>query len=455
MKLSKKTRLQLQLQKFIFVTLLLITVGLLGILSSKHSVQFDWTSNQRNTLSGSSIDLLKTLEQPVEITVYVQDDDTVHAAVTEILQRYQREKDDFTFRLINPDIDFESAKQDGVERYGQIIIKYNNNSEIISSLSEQTISNALLRLSRPGGRRVIFLKGHGERNISNDDNTSYSKLAAELESKGFTLEAHNLLLSTFPPDTSVLVIAAPDRALLQGEVDHIKTYVDDGGNLLWMMDPGDMQNMDELADLVGIRFQPGIIVDNNINLRNTLRIQHPAMIPVLDYLSHPVTENIQYNTLFPISRGIEQVDDRFNGAKIVQSLPQSWSETSALSDEIVFEPDNGDTMGPIGIVMALERDLVDDNNPDKATQRIIVTGDSDFLANSYIGAGANLSLGMNIINWLAGDDDLIAVEQKQAPDTRLELDDTEIMLIGTGFFIILPAALILSGVVIWMRRRRR
>ena len=379
----------------------------------------------------------------------------MHAAVTEILQRYQREKDDFTFRLINPDIDFESAKQDGVERYGQIIIKYNDNSEIISSLSEQTISNALLRLSRPGGRRVIFLKGHGERNISNDDNTSYSKLAAELESKGFTLEAHNLLLSTFPPDTSVLVIAAPDRALLQGEVDHIKTYVDDGGNLLWMMDPGDMQNMDELADLVGIRFQPGIIVDNNINLRNTLRIQHPAMIPVLDYLSHPVTENIQYNTLFPISRGIEQVDDRFNGAKIVQSLPQSWSETSALSDEIVFEPDNGDTMGPIGIVMALERDLVDDNNPDKATQRIIVTGDSDFLANSYIGAGANLSLGMNIINWLAGDDDLIAVEQKQAPDTRLELDDTEIMLIGTGFFIILPAALILSGVVIWMRRRRR
>jgi hypothetical protein len=159
--------------------------------------------------------------------------------------------------------------------------------------------------------------------------------------------------------------------------------------------------------------------------------------------------------LFPISRGIEQVDDRFNGAKIVQSLPQSWSETSALSDEIVFEPDNGDTMGPIGIVIALERDLVEDNNPDKATQRIIVTGDSDFMSNSYIGAGANLSLGMNIINWLAGDDDLIAVEQKQAPDTRLELDDTEIMLIGTGFFIILPAALILSGVVIWMRRRRR
>jgi ABC-type uncharacterized transport system involved in gliding motility auxiliary subunit len=455
MKLSKKTRLQLQLQKYIFVALLLITVGLLGILSNKHSIQFDWTSNKRNTLSSNSIDLLNTLEKPVEVTVYVQDDDTVHAAVEEILQRYQREKEDFTFRLINPDIDFESAKQDGVERYGQIVIKHNDSSEIVSSLSEQTISNALLRLSRPGGRKVVFLKGHGERSISDDDNTSYSKLASELESKGFTLESHNLLLSTLPPDTATLVIAAPDRALLQGEADHIKTYVDDGGNLLWMMDPGDMQNMDELATLLGIQFQPGIIVDNNINLRNTLRIQHPAMIPVLDYLSHPVTENIQYNTLFPISRGIEQVDDRFNGAKIVQSLPQSWSETSALSDEIVFESENGDVKGPIGIVMALERNLTGDKNPDKASQRIIVTGDSDFLANSYIGAGANLSLGMNIINWLVGDDDLISVEQKQAPDTQLELDDTEIMLIGTGYFIILPSALILSGIIIWLRRRRR
>jgi len=455
MKTSRRLRLQLQLQKVIFIFLLLTVVGLMGILANKHAVQFDWTSNKRNTLSQSSIKLLQTLQQPVVVTVYIQDDDTVHAAIEEILQRYQREKDDFIFRLINPDIDFESAQQDGVERYGQIIIKYNDNKEVITSLSEQTISNALLRLSRPGGRKLVFLKGHSERSISGDDNTSYSKLATELKTKGFTLEAHNLLLSSLPPDTSVLVIAAPDRELLQGEIDHIKTYINDGGNLLWMMDPGDLQNTDELASLLGVKFHPGIIVDNNINLRNTLRIQHPAMIPVLDYLSHPVTENIQYNTLFPISRGIEQVDDQYNGTTIAKSLSQSWSETSALSDEIVFEPDNGDTEGPIGIIVALERDISDRNLPDRATQRIIVTGDSDFLANSYIGAGANLSLGLNMFNWLAGDDDLISIEQKRAPDTQLELDDTEIMLIGIGYFIVLPAGLIFTGAVIWLRRRKR
>ena len=455
MKLSRKTRLQLQLQKIIFIALLLTAVGLLGWLSNKHAIQFDWTSNKRNTLSQSSIDLLHTLKQPVTVSVYVQDDETVHAAIKEILQRYQREKKDFKFHLINPDIDFESAQRDGVERYGQVIIKYNNNKESVASLSEQTISNALLRLSRAGDRKVVFLKGHGERSVSNDDNTSYSKLVTELTAKGFTVEAHNLLLSTLPADTAVLVLAAPDRELLEGEIAHIKTYIDDGGSLLWMMDPGDAQGTEELASKLGIRFVPGIVVDNNTNLRNTLRIQHPAMIPVLDYAPHPVTENIQYNTLFPISQGIEQVDKTFNGSVIAQSLPQSWAETGAVNDEVAFEPEKGDTQGPVGIVMALERTIADKSSPKKATQRIIVTGDSDFLANSYIGAGANLALGLNMFNWLAGDDDIIAIEPRDAPDTQLQLDDTEVMLIGTGYFIVLPAGLILAGVVIWMRRRRR
>ena len=455
MKITRNIRLQLQLQKIIFIVLLLTAVGLLGWLSNQHSLQFDWTSNKRNTLSQSSIDLLGTLDQPVHVTVYVQDDETVRAAVDEILQRYQREKDDFTFSLVNPDIDFEAAQRDSIERYNQIVVNYAGNKETISSLSENTMSNALLRLSRPDARKVVFLKGHGERSISGDANTSYNKLATELEAKGFSLEAHNLLLSALPAETAVLVLAAPDRELLEGELDHIKTYIDDGGNLLWMMDPGEMQGMEDLAVKLGIEFLPGILVDNNINLRNTLRIQHPAMIPVLDYLAHPVTESIQYNTLFPISRGVKQVDQQFNGAIIAQSLPQTWSEVSALTSEIAYEPENGDIEGPVGIIMALESALDNGNVKDKTTQRIIVAGDSDFLANSYIGAGANLSLGLNIFNWLAGDDDLIAIETKNAPDTQLQLDDTEIMLIGGGFFIVLPASLVLAGVVIWLRRRKR
>lgn len=459
MKISRKIRLQLQLQKILFIILILAIAGMLGWVSNQNQLTFDWTDNKRNTLSQSSIDLLNAMRGAVTVHVYVQDDDTVSAAVKEILDRYQRIKPDFEYRLINPDIDFDTAQQDEVERYGQIIIKHNGKRERITSLSEQTISSALLRLSRTGTRKLVFLEGHGERSPNKDDNTSYSKLVAELTSKGFVVEAHNLLLSALPFDTTVLVIAAPDKALVEGEVDHIRTYINDGGNLLWMMDPGDMQGTEELAKLLGIRFHPGIIVDNNINLRNTLRIQHPAMVPVLDYHPHAITEKIKYNTLFPISRGVEQVDKQgdnpWSGSIIAQSLPRSWSEISGLGAEVAFEPENGDIEGPITLVLALERPIVGDELPDKASQRVVIVGDSDFIANSYIGAGANLAMGLGIFNWLAGDDDLIAVEPRRAPDTQLQLDDIEIMLIGGGFFIILPVGLVLAGLIIWLRRRKR
>jgi hypothetical protein len=460
MKLSRGTRLQLQLQKYIFILLLLAVAGLLAWLSNQHSITFDWTANRRNTLSQSSIELLRTLKHPVNVNIYAQDDDAVHTAVDEIMKRYQRFKPDFNYRLLNPDIDIESAQQDKISAYGQYIISYNGRKEAVTSLSENAISGALLRLSRKGDEKLVFLTGHGERSPQGDNNISYTKLGGALALKGMKSESLNLLQATIPDDTGVLVIAAPDHELGPGELEHIDKYVARGGNLFWLMDPGGMQGMDELAHRLGIRFLDGIVVDNNTNLRETLRIAHPAMIPVLDYFPHAITRSLQYNTLFPISRGIETIDDSWQATVIAQSLPESWSETAKLGGEIAFEPEKGDVKGPIKIIIALERVLTAPadkpaDKPTKATQRIVIAGDSDFLANSYIGAGANLQLGLNIIDWLSGDDDLIAVEPKNAPDTRLQLDDTETLIIGAGFFLVLPSALFAAGLIIWFKRRKR
>lgn len=114
MKISKKIRLQLQLQKIIFTLLLLSVVGLLAWTSQKYSFQYDWTAGQRNTLSQGSITLLRAMEAPVIVNVYLQDDPTMKTAVSEILNRYKQVKADFNFKLINPDIEIELAELDQV-----------------------------------------------------------------------------------------------------------------------------------------------------------------------------------------------------------------------------------------------------------------------------------------------------------------------------------------------------
>ncbi|MGB5396312.1 MAG: Gldg family protein [Gammaproteobacteria bacterium] len=466
MRINKRLRFQLQLQKIIFIALLLCAAGLVAWLSQQYSTQFDWTTHARNSLSKSSVDLLKALKHPVAVNVYVQDDPTLRQAVEEILKRYQRVKPDFEFRLVNPDIDIEQASQDEISAYGQVVIKYQGRKENIATLGEQSISSALLRLSRDTVRKVQFLGGHGERDPNNNDNRGYTTLAAQLGSKGFIVERINLLQDTIDAQTQILVIAAPSKALLDGERAHIEHYINAGGNLLWLADPGELAGLKPVAEQLGLEFQNGMVMDNNVNLRATLQIEHPAIIPVLEYYPHAVTKGIDYNTLFPIARGIAFKPDTnsdWEHNELFRSFEKSWTETGGLSEEVVFNSADGDIAGPITLGIALDRILPltavpgeDENvNADKASQRIVVVGDSDFLANAYIGSGANLALGMNIFNWLAGDDDLIAVELKAAPDTQLQLNDLHILFIGFGFFIVLPGVLLLAGFVIWFKRRKR
>ena len=109
----------------------------------------------------------------------------------------------------------------------------------MDSASEETIGNAIQRMSRGGERLVVFLEGHGERNPLADESTGMSQLVANLQRNGFKIQPHNLVRTqSIPQNASFAVIAAPQQDLLPGEVDVLKKYVEQGGNLLWLQDPG-------------------------------------------------------------------------------------------------------------------------------------------------------------------------------------------------------------------------
>ena len=82
-------------------------------------------------------------------------------------------------------------------------------------------------------------------------------------------------------------------------------------------------------------------------------------------------------------------------------------------------------------------------------------GDGDFLANQYVGNVGNLDLGMNMINWLSEDEHFLDIPAKTAIDTKLQLTSLESGIIGAGFLFGLPAVLLISGLTIWLRRRKR
>jgi ABC-type uncharacterized transport system involved in gliding motility auxiliary subunit len=88
-------------------------------------------------------------------------------------------------------------------------------------------------------------------------------------------------------------------------------------------------------------------------------------------------------------------------------------------------------------------------------QRVVVTGDGDFLSNRFLSNGINLDLGLSIVNWVTRDDAYVNIPVRISSDRTLQLTTASRVVIGGGLLFLLPLLLIASGTFVWLRRRRR
>ena len=457
MLVTKKSRFQIRWQTTSFVLLFLGAVGLLAWLSTRYSFEADWTANKRNSLSEASVAALKVIEGPVNVTAYATEDENIRRGITELIKRYQRIKPDLQLTFVNPAAEPEQVRQLNITLDGELIFNYAGRAEHVKEFSEQSLTNTLQRLVRSGDRWLVFVEGHGERAAQGAANHDLSGWVRQLTSKGMKVQSVNLANTPqIPKNTSVLVIAGAQVDYLPGEVKILRDFVEHGGDVLWLADPGSLHGLQSLAEQLGIEFYPGVIVDPTSQL---FGINDPRFAIVAEYPMHPVTRGFNRMTLFPQAAGIDfKKPEGWQGEPILQTVERTWSETGKLSGDIAYDKGK-DMPGPLTVGIAMNREIKDaapgNGTEGKREQRVIVVGDGDFISNSFLGNGGNLDLGMNMVNWLSHDDTLISVPAKTALDRNLELSKPVQIVIGFGFLLLLPALLVGSGVMIWMKRRKR
>lgn len=443
-------------QNIIFKVSLLAALALLAWQSQIHFMSFDWSKNQRNSLSPESIRLVKVLDSELKFSLIASPNFENSAVLNDLLKRYQYHQALISIDIINPDLSPELLRQHDIRQDGVLIIEYKQKTEVVATLSERNISNALQRVVRNDERWIVFLEGHGERHPYGDANHDISTFSAQLASKGFIIESLNLTkVPEIPINTRVLVIASPQTPLLFGEVELIKDYVRLGGNLLWLTEPNDSSQLDALAEQLNIDFLAGVIVDQNSQLLGLTRVDYAL---VNAYPIHPITEYIASLSIFPQAVALfntaqNQDNSTWNTRILLQTQINSWNETGAMKGEIIAGDHSDESLGPLSLGFALTRML--NLDADETQQRVVVIGDGDFLANQFIGNGANAELGFNVINWLSHDDSLIAINAKAAPDTSLNLTDPMKIMLTLGFLILLPSAFLLIGLRIWLSRKNR
>ncbi|MDD2658384.1 MAG: GldG family protein [Methylococcales bacterium] len=448
MKLSPRIHQQLRLKNAFFTALLLCLLGTVAWLNTRYNVQTDITGNAGNTLSQASKKLLSSLPDRVTVTAYIKKGQPLRTQIEQLVDRYSRYKNNVILNFTDPESAPEKARDLNIGPEGIILVEYQGRVEKLSFVDESSLTNALLQLANADERWLTFLTGHGERSPEGIANFDLGQFGKELARRKINVRTLNLAtLPAIPDNSSLLVIAAPKVPLLSGEVDIIKAYIQRGGNLLLLSDP-DNEQLAPLLEPLGIKQLQGVIVDNSSNLYG---INDPTFILVSEYPKHPVTKGFMTITLYPAVAALE-IDGKsdFTSALLLGSALKSWTETGAIEGKIRFDANSQEKQGALAFAYALTRTA-----GKKPQQRIIISGDGDFLSNAYIGNVGNLDMGLRMVLWLIHEDRFIDIPAITASDKSLHLTRIDVAIISFGFLIAMPLLLLGAGFIIWRKRKRR
>ena len=422
----------------------------LAALSARFGFVADWSAGARATIAPQSQSLLRQLDGPLTVTSYARPGD-LRAKTSLLVDRYRRFKRDITLKFVDPDLDPIATQDAGISADGELRLAWNGQTQQVTQLDEQAFSDALARLVRGGTRLVAFITGDGERDASGKDPATLGMFVQRLSTRGVRALPLNLAdAAEVPRNANLVVLASPQAALLPASVRKLQDYVANGGNLLWLTEPGsDDLGLAPLAQALGIKRLPGVLVD----AQGGSGFGDPRVLVATQYPPQAITAGFNINTLFPRTVALaEAPGGEWNVQPILQSSPRSWNQATPVGPaQAAFDPGAGDLKGPLTFGYALSRLSP---SPDKNQQRVVVIGNGDFLSNAYVADAGNLAFGERVFNWLLGDDAMVAAAQG-APDTALKPTRTQLGALTFGYLIALPILLILIGVAIRWRRRRR
>lgn len=442
-------RIERRLADLVFYLLLAAAVVLAGWLGARHDWYWDWTSGGRNTLSAESVAVIKRLEGGLRVTVFLGRNHPLAKSIERLLARYQEAGGDLSVSYVDPQLFPDRARAAQVTALGQLLLEYRGHRETIDQIGEAPITDAIARLTRDDIPWIAVLEGHGERRIDGKDAGDLGRFAGLLGARGIRLQPLDLVTEpAVPGNTRLLLLSTPRIALFPGEAKTIIRYLDQGGNLLWLMDPGALEGLDPVAEHLGIQRLPGELVDANVR---ELNIDDPTVAMVKDFPDHPVTRGLSGPALFPGAVSFRsRASPGWTVAAPLRTQTNSWNETGPIKGEVSRDPAREEHPGPLPVALVLTRPAP----RGQGQQRVIVVGDGDFLSNANLATAGNRALGLRMVEWLTAPPGSVQVPERVLPDRGLALTRSEIVTVGGGALIGLPSLLLLIGLLIRWRRGR-
>ena len=452
-------------------------------------LRVDTTATKQFILEDQAIKVIANLKEDVKITVFIATNTPEKAAgwrsIEDLLLEFKRrsKKVDLSYERIDPELDPNSAVKYGVNYFPSLVIEAidSRRSQIINGrqgttiFSEQDIITGLLIVSQIKQKKIIFLTGHGERDITDFDQNSkgmgliysdlmtqnYKVLSATSQELAILLSEENI--------PAVVVIAGAEKGFTIHDSAIISEYLWLGGSLLVLIEPElTPEGIKTFLYKFGLAVGEGTIFD-----MASFVAPKPSYLQLKktngQILPHEITKDFDV-LYFPGSTYIgsayspHTIPITENGEPFVKHVPlafttlESWAQNTQENETVKYNSES-DALGPFPTIMLIEAISEIGKSPKEkadgtlAQTAIVVIGDTDFASNKYSSSAKNADLFVNSINWLAKDYELITIRPKTAAFRELVLTKSERDFIRWSGWLLMPISVGIAGMGSWWRRR--
>jgi len=449
---------------------LLFIVGALAFFANRYHERWDVSEGKVHSLSDQTRKVLDGLEQDVEVVAFYPK--VEQPVIRDLLDRYSYVSPRFKVVYADP-----NQRPDLVEKYkvapekigeGLVKVTIGGESVDVDKPDEPKLTNALVKLTRQGQKKVYFVTGHNERPIEGkeaDGKEGFAQAAEALRNENYQVATINLeTQAEVPDDADVVILAGPTRPLRPGDADKLDRYLARGGAVLAMVDPRAQTDLAKTLSDWGVELGNDAIVDRLQSMFGQ------AMSPMAgQYADHEITRDMREVTLFPMARSVRPrpadpeapPESGPHFVELVRTSENAWAERDLdqLFQNGTAELGADDQAGPVPLAVAGRPKTISAPPPPAEGQklrepRLVVFGDSDFASNQVIDAYRNRDLFVNSVNWLLGDVEAISIRPNKSRASRLTLSTEQLSQIRYVALFVLPQAIAIFGVFAWWSRRR-
>ena len=429
----------------------------------------DLTGSKLYSLTEQTKEYLKTMDEDVTIYVLVNKDNE-DAILGHTLELYEDLSEHIKVQYVDPiqNPRFHTQYTSGSVSTNSLIVVsdkrskvvdanavyatsydfdgYNYSSTVTGYDGEGQITSALDYVLSEDLPMVYMTEGHGELSLS-------ASFKSSLDKENVEYETINLMdYEAVPELTACLVINAPSSDFSADDRNKVIDYLDRGGKVILNVGYRETAtpNLEALLAYMNLSIADGLVVEED----QGKYYQSPFYIlPTVSSSTYTSGIYGNYYIFAPYSQGIivpaeEESGIRYNDFLSTSANAYSMHDFASATE---YGKKDGDVEGPFALGVEAVKTL-------ESGEAIMVVYSCEQLFTDDISlmvSGANQMLFTNTVSHFVDHETTVSIPVKDYEVSTLMLSRGSALLLGLITVILLPLGSLISGFVVWLKRRRK